>query len=93
MNLIVSLNESVRAMGTRFDTFQRQVDDRLTKLANEQILLKSKVDFLEHNCMPKPVLSSNSNPILYNAPQDNNKENNWRTAISSKNIANNSSIN
>jgi hypothetical protein len=43
--------------------------------------------------MPKPVLSSNSNPILYNAPQDNNKENNWRTAISSKNIANNSSVN
>ncbi len=53
MHLIMSLNDSVKALAGRFDTFQRTVDDRLTKMANEQILLKSKVEFIEKNCLPK----------------------------------------
>lgn len=50
---MVSLNESVRTLAGRFDTFQRTVDERLTRISNEQLLMKSKVDFLEKNCLPK----------------------------------------
>jgi len=63
MALIVTLNESVRSLANRFDTFQRNVDEKLTKVQNEQILLKSKVEFLEKNCMP-----NRSTPSLNEIP-------------------------
>lgn len=53
MALMVSLNESVRTLAGRFDTFQRTVDEKLTRFSNEQLLMKSKVEFLEKNCLPK----------------------------------------
>lgn len=51
--MIMSLNDSVKALAGKFDTFQCKVDDKLTKMTNEQILLKSKVEFLEKNCLPR----------------------------------------
>jgi hypothetical protein len=57
MALMVTLNESVRTMAGRFDTFQRTVDERLTRLSNEQLLMKSKLEFLEKNCLPRPDTS------------------------------------
>jgi hypothetical protein len=61
MHLIMSLNDSVKSLAGRFDTFQRSIDDRLTKLSNEQILLKSKVDFIEKNCLPSTQNKGNLN--------------------------------
>ncbi len=49
MGLIINLNESVRVLGARFENFQRNVDDKVTRLGSEFVLLKNKVDFLEKN--------------------------------------------
>ena len=84
MALIVALNESVRSLANRFDTFQRNVDEKLTKVQNEQILLKSKVEFLEKNCMPSRGTSSinettfnnYTSTSIYRAPNNNEQENN-----------------
>ena len=52
MNLIVNLNESVRVLGSRFENFHYNIEDKVNKIHNEYILLKNKVDFIEKNCMP-----------------------------------------
>ena len=53
MALVVSLNESVKTLAMRFDTFQKTIDEKITRVSNEQILLKGKVEFLERNCLSK----------------------------------------
>lgn len=55
MALVVSLNESVKTLAFRFDTFQKTIDEKITRVSNEQILLKGKVEFLERNCLSKVV--------------------------------------
>lgn len=49
MKLLVNLNESVKSLGSRFDVYQRTVDDRFVKLNAEIVLLKNKVDLVEAN--------------------------------------------
>jgi len=49
MNLIVNLNESIRVMGCRFESFQKSVEGKMSSLQNENVLLKNKVDFLHRN--------------------------------------------
>jgi hypothetical protein len=87
MSLILSLNESVKGLAQRFDTFQRNVDERLTKVQNEQILMKSKIEFVEKNALGRSrvntrdlndtlVSSKENNRNLYNQPlsyQDSQK--------------------
>jgi len=38
-------------------------------MQNEQILLKSKVDFIEKNCLPKPQATAVSTPSMYSQQQ------------------------
>jgi hypothetical protein len=47
MKLLLTLNESVRALGSRFDTHQRFVEDRFDKINAEMTLLKNRVDIME----------------------------------------------
>lgn len=49
LKLLVNLNESVKSLGSRFDVYQRTVDDRFVKLNAEIVLLKNKVDLVEAN--------------------------------------------
>lgn len=51
MQLIINLNESVRVLGSRFEGFTKQIDDKLNKVQSEQFLLRNKVEFLERNCL------------------------------------------
>jgi hypothetical protein len=46
---LVNLNESVKSLGSRFDVYQRTVDDRLVKMNAEIVLLKNKVELVEAN--------------------------------------------
>jgi hypothetical protein len=82
MSLILSLNESVKGLAQRLDTFQRNVDERLTKVQNEQILMKSKIEFVEKNALVGSrvstregndalVSSKENNRNLYNQPSSN----------------------
>lgn len=45
--MLTSLNDSIKNMGTRFDSYQRSVDDKFLKLNAEMTLLKNKVDMVE----------------------------------------------
>lgn len=45
--MLTNLNESIKNMGSRFDTYQRQVEDRFVKMTAEMTLLKNKVDMME----------------------------------------------
>jgi len=47
MQLLLNLNEGVRALGSRFDTHQNYVEDKFTKMNAELTLLKNRVDLLE----------------------------------------------
>ena len=47
MQLLLTLNEGVRALGSRFDTHQNYVEDKFTKMNAELTLLKNRVDLLE----------------------------------------------
>ena len=50
MKLLMTLNEGVRALGSRFDAYQTQVDKRFDKVNAELVLLKNRVDMIEtHN--------------------------------------------
>jgi hypothetical protein len=52
-------------MGSRFDTYQRQVEDRFTKINAEFVLLRNKVDMLEQR--DRMQLSSLNKPDPYAA--------------------------
>ena len=47
MKLLLALNEGVRALGSRFDAYQCQVDKRFDKVNAEMCLLKNRVDMIE----------------------------------------------
>jgi hypothetical protein len=73
MSLILSLNESVKGLAQRFDTFQRNVDERLTKVQNEQILMKSKIEFVEKNALGGARLSNRDVNDTLAASKENNR--------------------
>ena len=45
----MNLNESVKSLGSRFDAYQRTIDDKCTKMNAEIVLIKNKVDMIESN--------------------------------------------
>jgi hypothetical protein len=47
--MLLNLNDSIKSMGQRFDTYQRQVEDRFTRVNAEMVLLKNRVDMMEQN--------------------------------------------
>ena len=63
--MLVNLSDSIRSMGSRFDTYQRQVEDRFTKINAEFVLLRNKVDMLEQR--DRMQLSSLNKPDPYAA--------------------------
>jgi hypothetical protein len=73
MSLILSLNESVKGLAQRFDTFQRNVDERLTKVQNEQILMKSKIEFIEKNALGGARVSTREGNETLAASKENNR--------------------
>ena len=62
--MLQNLNESIKNLGGRFDTYQRQVDDKFLKISAEMTLLKNRVDMVESQNRIK-----SSNPIA--TPQQN----------------------
>ena len=73
MSLILSLNESVKGLAQRLDTFQRNVDERLTKVQNEQILMKSKIEFVEKNALGGARVSNRDVNDTLAASKENNR--------------------
>lgn len=47
MKLLLTLNEGVRSLGNRFDTYQKSIDAKLDKVNAEFVLLKNRVEILE----------------------------------------------
>lgn len=47
MKLILTLNEGVRSLGNRFDTYSKHIDSKFDKITAEMVLLKNRVDILE----------------------------------------------
>jgi len=47
MQLLLALNEGVKSLGSRFDTYQTKVDDKFMKLQSEMTLLKNKVEMID----------------------------------------------
>jgi len=47
MKLLLTLNEGVRALGNRFDSYQVQVDKQFNRVTAEMTLLKNRVDMIE----------------------------------------------
>ena len=73
MSLILSLNESVKGLAQRLDTFQRNVDERLTKVQNEQILMKSKIEFVEKNALVGSRVSTREGNDALVSSKENNR--------------------
>jgi len=73
MSLILSLNESVKGLAQRFDKFQRNVDERLTKVQNEQILMKSKIEFVEKNALGGSRVSTREGNDTLASSKENNR--------------------
>ena len=73
MSLILSLNESVKGLAQRFDTFQRNVDERLTKVQNEQILMKSKIEFVEKNALGGTRVNTREGNDTLASSKENNR--------------------
>ena len=44
---MLALNEGVRSLGSRFDTYQQQVDKRFDKINAEMCLMKNRIDMIE----------------------------------------------
>ena len=49
MKLLLTLNEGVRSLGSRFDTYQQHVEQKFDKVNAELVLLKNRVEILEAN--------------------------------------------
>jgi centrosomal protein CEP44 len=47
LNMLRNLGDSVRSLGSRFDAYTREVDDRFTKINAEMTLLRNKVDMID----------------------------------------------
>ena len=45
--MLKNLSDSIRCLGSRFDSYTREVDDRFVKLNAEMALLKNKVDMID----------------------------------------------
>ena len=51
MKLIVNLNESIKTLGQRFESFQINIEEKVNKISAEQMLMKNRIQILEKNCM------------------------------------------
>ena len=47
MKLLLTLNEGVRSLGSRFDTYQKHVESKFDKVNAELVLMKNRIDMLE----------------------------------------------
>ena len=47
IKLIMSLNESIKSLGNRFETFSQNIENKVNKVNCEIILLKNRVQILE----------------------------------------------
>ena len=62
MKLLLALNEGVRSLGNRFDTYQLQVDKRFDKVTAEVCLLKNRVDMIESHSRRMAMLDKDMAP-------------------------------
>ena len=62
MKLLLTLNEGVRALGSRFDSYQVQVDKRFDKVSAEMCLLKNRVDMIESHGRRMAMLDEQTRP-------------------------------
>ena len=53
MQLLMSLNQSVRQLSGRFDTFQTNIEAKVNRMQGEFTLIKNKVEFIENNYQKK----------------------------------------
>lgn len=65
MKLIMNLNDSVKLLGQRFESFQTNIEEKVNKMSAEFMLLKNKVGFIEKNCMPQSFSSMSSPTYEY----------------------------
>ena len=62
MKLLLTLNEGVRSLGSRFDSYQLQVDKRFDNVNAELCLLKNRVDMIEQHSRRMAMLDESSKP-------------------------------
>ena len=60
MKLLLSLNEGVRSLGNRFDTYQNHVEAKFDKVNAELVLMKNRVDMLEQNSRREQLQNQSS---------------------------------
>ena len=48
MKMLVTLNESVRSLGSRFNSFEQQIESKFDKVNAELVLLKNRVEIVEN---------------------------------------------
>lgn len=53
IQLISGLNQSVKQLAQRFDKFQDSIESKINKMHGEIVILKNRVDVLEHNVKPQ----------------------------------------
>ena len=69
MKLLLTLNEGVRSLGSRFDTYQQHVEQKFDKVNAELVLLKNRVEIMEANNRKEQLSNSciqNQSTIGYN---------------------------
>jgi len=62
MKLLLTLNEGVRSLGSRFDSYQLHVDKRFDKVNAELCLLKNRVDMVEQHSRRMAMLDESTAP-------------------------------
>ena len=62
LKLLLTLNEGVRALGSRFDSYQTQVDKRFDRINAEMCLLKNRVDMIESHSRRMTMLDEHTRP-------------------------------
>ena len=63
MKLLLTLNDGVRALGSRFDSYQQTVDKRFNKVEAELCLLKNRVDMVEQHNRKMAALQDDGPPV------------------------------
>ncbi|CDW71721.1 centrosomal protein of 44 kda [Stylonychia lemnae] len=64
MKLIVNVNESIKTLGSRFESFQTSIEDKVNKLQAEQILIKNRLQIIEKNTMGRDFALNNNNNMI-----------------------------
>ena len=71
MKLLLALNEGVRSLGSRFDSYQLQVDKKFEKVTAELTLLKNRVDMMEQHNRRMALLDETTGGSAVNRPTQN----------------------